>query len=743
MNKENRRTFLRQFGLTVGALTIGADTVSAFLYQKKSIIRKTPGGADPETVDFRYAPDQWRSPLRRPGAVDQSLLDRAGGLFRPGTGETIDLHIDGAGEITELVQHCEAPHLPFISTSVSYGEPTVEITAFSSVDDDEGAVDNITVSVTPAGKTMALRLVLGSEGGLEARIDDDDDLPRGKVCIVTARGDSDAPFLILDAGPVITRDGDSLVLTVPVGPGDGSAPATFRLRIPGGRGDTGDIVSGSLRLSDRAVKEREWWTGWKTRRAPSGWNLPGIYGEFSMAGARIIDQMTVPAPIPGEKSAPVRPRPRPDLVDEHFISEAELYLGRANDAQTRLEAMWKLENESGMLVGAGGEANMKEVCAAVYSLCRHAELTGDWKYFNELYPDAFNALDALRARRDLAAAGADPTPNAKRNLLPEGSPGRGWTGIYEELTNTLWAMIALKPLLEISDRRFLMKKSQIREFYGELRIACVTAARDTLKTGPEGFSWFPIITAPAPGGGTDAADIRPQSGLGTLAVSLFPGLLFKTDDTIVKDFPAWVNSSLDEEIPAGTGPGPAGSHVPVDAALTAQALVWFNLPEEARKIFVGCLNHASTVYTWNAPSGPPAADDPGGVDLRASAEAIRYMRHAMVMEDEETLRLFDGIARADLAPGQPLRLDHTPTRWGSVSLALEPVDARTWKVSFAREPVGGVKPPPIRSVEMPRVLGPNFRFDTIAPGNAIKNGPRVVIDPGTLQWEAFLRDLRR
>ena len=36
MKKANRRKFLKQIGLTVGALTFGVDQSTAFLYQKNN-----------------------------------------------------------------------------------------------------------------------------------------------------------------------------------------------------------------------------------------------------------------------------------------------------------------------------------------------------------------------------------------------------------------------------------------------------------------------------------------------------------------------------------------------------------------------------------------------------------------------------------------------------------------------------------------------------------------------------------
>ncbi len=746
MKQANRRTFLRQIGLTVGALTFGAGQSAAFLYQKTTTLRKAPGPIVPETVDFRYAPDDWHSPISPPGGTAVSFIGRPGGLLRHdpvgGIG-SIALHVDGAGPITASTQRCEAPHIPIVRTSLSYGEATVEMTAFSSAHDDEGPVDNITVTVTPAAAPLSLRFVVRPGGPLRTEMRDEDDIPGGRVCVVEREGGSGEPLLFLDAEPTVSRDADGLVLSLNVTPGGGPAPAVFHLRVPRGKGDEDDIISGTREISTRAERETARWEEWKSRRGPAGWDLPGIYGEFSVAAARVLDQMT-PAISGGSGGDASRvPAVVPDLVDQHCIAEAELYLGRMKEAKSRLESVWNLEDDMGLIIGAGGEANMKEMSAAVYSLCRLAELTGDWALFNELYPDAFNALNALRLRRDKAVSLSQPTAHGSRSLLPEGSPGTGWNGPYEELTNSLWTLIALKPMLEISDRHFLLKKSEIREFYGQLRLAVVQTARDTQRQDPSGFSWFPMVTGPA-GRRADGDGVAgPQAGLGTLSLGVFPGLLFRKDDRIIQDFPRRVQASLTREIPSGTGP--AGGTDPVDAALAAQALIWFNLPEEARGVFIGFLNHAAPVLTWRSPSWRETVPGsvPVPVDLRAQAESVRYLRHAMVMEDEDVLRLFDGIAGADLADARPLKLERTPTRWGLVSVTLEPVDAKSWKISFLREPVNPEKAPPLRSVELPRVLAPNFRFDTISPVTAIKNGPRVIIDGAAMRWEAFLRDLRR
>jgi len=68
----------------------------------------------------------------------------------------------------------------------------------------------------------------------------------------------------------------------------------------------------------------------------------------------------------------------------------------------------------------------------------------------------------------------------------------------------------------------------------------------------------------------------------------------------------------------------------------------------------------------------------------ASAECVRFLRHNAVLEDNQSLRLLEGITAADLLERQSFTLAHTPTRFGRVSLTLEPKETRL-AMKFIRE----------------------------------------------------------
>jgi hypothetical protein len=250
------------------------------------------------------------------------------------------------------------------------------------------------------------------------------------------------------------------------------------------------------------------------------------------------------------------------------------------------------------------------------------------------------------------------------------------------------------------------------------------------------------------GAGTDK--VRLQSGQGCLAQALYPGLLFLKEDDITKAYLSTMEGLAREDVPVETGPGPDLTYLPESGALLAQVHLWAGNSVPARKAFVGFLNHASPVCTWErvqflADAGSSSAGNrgPGAVNVRASAECLRYLRHMLVLEEEKTLRLLDGITEVDLADGKAMSVVNSPTRWGRVTLVHEPLDARAWKTTYRREPVNPGKAPTLASIEMPRRLMPNFQFDKITGTTAIKNGPRVFIDGSVLEWECTWRDFRR
>ena len=88
----------------------------------------------------------------------------------------------------------------------------------------------------------------------------------------------------------------------------------------------------------------------------------------------------------------------------------------------------------------------------------------------------------------------------------------------------------------------------------------------------------------------------------------------------------------------------------------------------------------------------------------ASAECVLYLRHMLALEDGRSLRLLAGIGKPELAAGEPFAIAGSPTRFGRISLQLEPLGReRGWRLHFEREagpePASVILPPGFTPVD--------------------------------------------
>jgi len=194
-----------------------------------------------------------------------------------------------------------------------------------------------------------------------------------------------------------------------------------------------------------------------------------------------------------------------------------------------------------------------------------------------------------------------------------------------------------------------------------------------------------------------------------------------------------------EDIPIETGWLNDQCVWPYNAAIVAQMYLWAGFPDLARKTFIGFLNHASPLHAWreeqslqDAPFEKYIGDMPHNW---ASAECIRYLRHMMVLEDERVLRLFVGVGLPELNAGKKIELTDTPTKWGRISVSLEPIDQYTWRTKFKHGEYDKRNAPPLDTILMPRKLAGVFRFNGAKGVTANINGNDVVVSVESNKWE--------
>jgi hypothetical protein len=116
----------------------------------------------------------------------------------------------------------------------------------------------------------------------------------------------------------------------------------------------------------------------------------------------------------------------------------------------------------------------------------------------------------------------------------------------------------------------------------------------------------------------------------------------------------------------------------------------------------------------------------------ASAECVIYLRHMLALEDGQALRLLEGVGDFELAHGIPHRISESPTRFGRVSLNLEPLSGTPgWRLSFER----GTGPNP-GTVSLPATFGLRFQLADIKGATFRRAGAMVNIQPESASWQA-------
>jgi hypothetical protein len=116
----------------------------------------------------------------------------------------------------------------------------------------------------------------------------------------------------------------------------------------------------------------------------------------------------------------------------------------------------------------------------------------------------------------------------------------------------------------------------------------------------------------------------------------------------------------------------------------------------------------------------------------ASAECVLFLRHMLALEDGSSLRLLEGISEYELKANEPWSLQDSPTRFGRISLKLEPLRANGgWTLEFRR----GAGPVP-QKVLLPAKLGIGRPFKEIKGTRSSRAGNAIQVAPDSPSWTA-------
>ncbi len=739
----DRRQFLTTMVLTGAATAV--PRISPFETEAGTLSdRSAPEQAGSTAIDFRYSPACWQTAICFPDDNYKGLVGDRGELLYdfPNSkfadpaefGTVVEFTFAGMQRDRVTGQNLQAAGVPIVHTTIEHPSATMDLITFATNRPDEGRVDNVLVTIRPSsGEVNAAPVV-------RLRSAQSFTLAYTKGATFVSRADG-SPFLVAAPGEsshvFLGKEHGGAFLSLGPGTAEAVKPLRNFIRFPLEHQPVEKIEAGAVQPDTVLREATAYWQNWRPFGDNVAWSLPESHNDFLVSCARNIQQAREVRDGCGVFQVGPTVYRGLWIVDGNFILEAARYLGYDKEAEDSLRAEWAQQLPTGHVVASAGSEHWKDTGIAMFTLVRQCELAQDWSLFREFEPNVSKAVEFLIRLRSSAKAGN--SSNGRYGLLAPGFPDGGIGGVHSEFTNTLWCLAGIRAVVDAGTRLGMASVTRTKNFYDELRRAFVAAARDQMTPHAAGFAYLPMLmkddplyTYPEPW-----LRPRPQSAQWALSHAIYPGLVLERDDPIVRGHIALMQACTQEDIPAETGWLMHEGVWNYAASFVAHVYLWAGLREWAHRTFIGFLNHASPTYCWreeqplqNALLGRLWGDMPHNW---ASAECVRYLRHMFALEDGASLRLLPGITDMELHPEKVCELRQTPTRFGRLSLHLEPLGVRRgWKLQFTREP--GPMP---HEVQLPVTLGSRLRFSRLEGAVAKTIADRVEIDPAARSWSAY------
>jgi hypothetical protein len=628
---------------------------------------------DPWTIDFRYAPASWQTAICLPDDWQKTLVGKDGSLLYdyPGSyggfGTRIRFALSEEGEWVK--QELVSARVPVVRTTRRSGEIEVVETAFA-----------VARSALPGGR-KAGEALQAPDGLTNAT-------PRHDVLAVRmrnigARRARVAPTLIIESALPITpelflrrvRIGDGTIITCSAAvvamqkhsgrvvlrfpedtiPGQGEGRLAFAIA----RGkNPAELPLDPMRVETMRRKSEQFW---RTLALPyDRLEIPdaGVQALLDSSIRNIYQAREIKKGLPAFQVGPTCYRGL-WVVDGSFLLEAMAYLGRPDEARNGIKYLMSFQREDGSFMLM--DAHWKETGIALWAITRHARLTGDTNWLSGVWPVVERGFAFIRKMRTMPRANA---LNAR--LVPDGFSDGGLADKVPEYTNVYWTLAGVRAAVEAA--RWLGKAEEAeswqKEYESLLRTFRRVSQRDR-RTDGHGNRYLPIRMQ-------FDEQIPPQKAQWAFLHAVFPGQVFGANDALVRGNLAMLKAVEREGLVQDTGWLKDGLWT-YFGSFYGHAWLWLGEGDKAARTLYAFGNHASPLLAWREEQMPAGQGDQVVGDMPhnwASAEFIRLVRHALVLERGNELHLFEGMpakwARADAVT----RVREVATEFGPVSLEL-------------------------------------------------------------------------
>ena len=349
------------------------------------------------------------------------------------------------------------------------------------------------------------------------------------------------------------------------------------------------------------------------------------------------------------------------VVDGSFLMEAVTFLGRIEEARNGIKYLLGFQrNDGGIMIIDG---HWKETGITLWAVTRHARLTGDKSWLNEVWSNVERGVAYIGQMRKTASAKAN-APNA--GLIPNGFSDGGLGGKAAEYTNVYWTMAGMRSAVDAA--RWLGKAKQADDWQREYDDFCKTfrrAAERDARKDTHGNRYVPIRMV-------RAGNVAPQKAQWAFLHAVFPGKVFAPDDPLVRGNLAMLQAVEREGLVFGTGWLSDGIWN-YFGSFYGHAWLWTGQGQKAARILYAFANHASPMLAWREEQLPVGKGSRTCGDMPhnwASAEFIRLVRHLLVLERGDTLSLFEGMPAKWARPNAVTKLKDIVTAFGPMSLEL-------------------------------------------------------------------------